>query len=277
MKRGIEMHEQALDITRDIGDRRREYYQLSCLGSAYHDLGQVRRAIKIYKLDLTTAQEISNRRGEAAVLGKLGRAYSGLGKIRQAIEFYRQALVIARETGDRRRESYCLLGLSKALLATRKLAEAQQHCEEALALEVPETSFQAAIALGIALLHQRDRAAGETFASAAARCRTMLDKTDDLYEARYALAADLVGQAVCDPRWANEGKRAELLAPALVEYRGALEVTSAPGIVHDAIHDLELIQAAGIDGLEPVFELLESAEYEPDLPEDLSDISEEVA
>jgi tetratricopeptide (TPR) repeat protein len=277
MKRGIEMHEQALDITRDIGDRRREYYQLSCLGSAYHDLGQVRRAIKIYKLDLTTAQEINNRRGEAAVLGKLGRAYSGLGKIRQAIEFYRQALVIARETGDRRRESYCLLGLSKAVLATRKLAEAQQHCEEALALEVPETSFQAAIALGIALLHQRDRAASETFASAAARCRTMLDKTDDLYEARYALAADLVGQAVCDPRWANEGKRAELLAPALAEYRRALEITAAPGVVQDAIRDLELIQAAGIEGLEPVFELLESAEYQPDLPEDLSDIPEEVA
>jgi len=37
-----------------------------------------------------------------------------------------------------------------------------------------------------------------------------------------------------------------------------------------------LIQAAGIEGLEPAFELLENAEYEPDLPEDLPDILEGV-
>jgi len=36
-------------------------------------------------------------------------------------------------------------------------------------------------------------------------------------------------------------------------------ITAAPGIVQDAIRDLELIRAAGIEGLEPVFELLEEA------------------
>jgi len=72
----------------------------------------------------------------------------------------------------------------------------------------------------------------------------------------------------------EEGERPELLAPALAEYRRALEITSAPGIVQDALRDLELIRAAGIEGLEPVFELLENAEYEPNFPEDLSDILE---
>ena len=55
-----------------------------------------------------------------------------------------------------------------------------------------------------------------------------------------------------------------------------LEITAAPGVVQDAIRNLELIQAAGIEGLEPVFELLENAEYEPDLPEDLPDILEDL-
>ncbi len=41
--------------------------------------------------------------------------------------------------------------------------------------------------------------------------------------------------------------------------RRALEITSAPGIVGDALRDLELIRKAGIEGLEPAFELLESA------------------
>jgi hypothetical protein len=33
---------------------------------------------------------------------------------------------------------------------------------------------------------------------------------------------------------------------------------AAPGVVQDALRDLEMIQAAGVEGLEPVFELLES-------------------
>ena len=143
------------------------------------------------------------------------------------------------------------------MLAAGELSEAQQHCVEALALDVLENSYQAALALGIVLLHQRDAAAGGTFADAAARCRAMLDQTADLYEPRYALAAALVGQAVCDPRWAEEGQRAGLLAPAMEEYRRAMENCAAPGIVRDALRDLEMIRAAGIKGLEPVFELLE--------------------
>jgi hypothetical protein len=87
----------------------------------------------------------------------------------------------------------------------------------------------------------------------------MLDKTASLYKARYALAAALVGCAVCDPRWAEEGERAGLLAPALAEYQRALENCAAPGVVRDALHDLETIRAAGVEGLEPAFELLESA------------------
>lgn len=44
-----------------------------------------------------------------------------------------------------------------------------------------------------------------------------------------------------------------------MEYRRALVITSAAGIVREALLDLELIRAAGIEGLEPVFALLEGA------------------
>jgi hypothetical protein len=145
------------------------------------------------------------------------------------------------------------------MLAARSLLEAQQCCEQALALEMQETSYQAALALGIVLLHQCDFNTCEMFANAAVRCQAMLDKTESLYEPRYALAAALVGQAVCDPRWAEEGERAGLLAPALAEYRRALENCSAPGVVRDALWNLEMIRAAGIEGLEPFVELLDGA------------------
>jgi hypothetical protein len=48
-----------------------------------------------------------------------------------------------------------------------------------------------------------------------------------------------------------------LLAAAVDEYRRALETCAAPGVVRDALRDLEMIRAAGVTGLEPAFELLE--------------------
>jgi hypothetical protein len=141
---------------------------------------------------------------------------------------------------------------------------------------MPKSSYLVALILGMIFLHQHDSGARSAFEDAINRCQVLLDQTADLYEPRYGLATALVGQAVCNPRWEDESQRPELLAPALEEYRRALDITAAPGVVQDAIRDLELIQAAGIEGLEPAFELLENAEYEPDVPEGLPDILERI-
>lgn len=257
LERAMEYYQQALAIAREIDDRRHEGNRLGNLGIAYRQLGQVRRAIEYHEQALLIAQEIANRRGEGKALGNLGIAYSDLGQVKRAIEHYQQALLIAREIGDRWGQSYQLLGLGKILLAIGELSKARQRCTEALALDISETRYQAALALGIVLLHLPDLAAGESFADVAARCRAMLDKTARLYAPRYTLAAALVGSAVCDPQWAEEGERAGLLAPVLKEYRRALEICAAPGVVHDALHDLGMIQAVGVAGLEPAFEMLE--------------------
>jgi tetratricopeptide (TPR) repeat protein len=257
--RAIKLYEEALVIAREIGHRPYEGVWLGNLGIAYCDLGQIERAIKFHEEARAIAREIGDRRREGRHLGNLGIAYCNVGQFEQAIKLYGEALVIAREIGHRREKSRHLLGLGKVLLATEELSAAKQRYAEALALEVPETSYKAAVALGIVLLHQRDPADGKTFTDAAARCQAMLDKTASLYEARYALAASLIGSAVCDPRWAQENERAGLLALALAEYRRALENCAAPGVVRGALRDLEMIHAAGVEGLEPAFELLESA------------------
>jgi len=258
VERAIKLHEEALAIAREIGDRRMEEVHLNRLGNSYFFLGQAERAIELLERALAITCEIGDRWGEGVHLGHLGLAYHALGQFERALKLYEQALDIAREIGDPRGESYLLLWVGQALLAAGTLQEARQRYAEALALDMPGSSQQTALALGIVLLHQRDPAAGETFADAAARCRAKLDKTAGLYGVRYALATALVGQAVCDTRWAEEGERAGLLAPALKEYRRALEICAVLGVVRHALHDLELIRAAGVDGLEPVFELLKS-------------------
>ena len=259
VERAIKLQEEARTIAHKVGERQYEGMWVGFLGKAYRATGQAERAIKFYEEALTIAREIGDRRYEVVWLNNLGNTYHALGQVERAVKLYEQALPIAREIGYRLGQSYQLLGLGQALLAAGSFTEARRRCVEALALDVLETSYLAALALGIVLLHQRDEAVGETFADAAARCQALLDKTAGLYEPRYVLAAALVGSVVCDPRWAKESERAGLLAPALAEYQRVLEITSAPGIVQDALRDLELIRAAGIEGLEPVFELLESA------------------
>lgn len=296
VEEGIQYQEKALAIARKIDDRRRVGVELGGLGTSYRDLGQFARAIQFYQEALAIAREVSDRRREGIWLGFLSIVYrylgqfeevleyhkqaigvslkigdhrhaniwlDNLGKVRfaqgqfdQAIETHEEALVVCRKMGDLRSESYQLLGLGRALLAAGEPSEAQQCFTEAVALNVPETCYKAALMSGIALLHQRNPAAREAFENAIARCRAMLDKTSALFEPRYALAAALVGVAVCDPRWAGKSEDVELLAPALAEYRRALQNCSASGVVRDTLHDLKMIRAANVSDLEPVFELL---------------------
>jgi len=143
-------------------------------------------------------------------------------------------------------------------LSAGLLSEAEQYCMEILAIDVPEeVNYQATLILGIIYLHRDHVSAGEVFADMVKYCQTLLIETGNLYEVRYKLAASMVGQAVCDPCWTDLNQRADLLLPAISEYRRALAITTAPGVVRDALRDLEFICAAGIEGLEPIFALLE--------------------
>jgi tetratricopeptide (TPR) repeat protein len=259
LEQAAKLYEQALTIARETNDRRREAEWLGFLGRVYSNLGQFERAIRLHEQALAISREIGDRRHEVIWLNNLGNVHCTLGQVERAIKLYEEALVITREIGYRLGESYQLLGLCKALLVKGEFLEAVRRSTEALALKVPGTSYQAALMLGIVLLHQRNLAAKETFADAITRCQALLDKTVSLYAPRYALATALVGHTVCDSRWKQEKERAELLVPVLTEYQRALENCNAPGVVGDALRDLELIRAAGVEGLEPVFELLEGA------------------
>ena len=54
-------------------------------------------AIDYYEQALVISREIGDRRGEGNRLGNLGLAYAALGRVEEAIDFYQQALVIFEE------------------------------------------------------------------------------------------------------------------------------------------------------------------------------------
>ena len=131
-RKAIEYYEQALKISREIGDRRGEGADLGNLGSAYSHLGEPRKAIQYYEQALKISREIGDRRGEGNRLGNLGLAYSDLGEPRKAIEYYEQALKISREIGDRRGEGNSLGNLGLAYSHLGEPRKAIQYYEQAL-------------------------------------------------------------------------------------------------------------------------------------------------
>ncbi|MDW5550956.1 tetratricopeptide repeat protein [Methanosarcina sp.] len=132
VRKAIEYYEQALKISREIGDRRGEGADLGNLGLAYSDLGEPRKAIEYYEQALKISREIGDRRGEGADLGNLGSAYSHLGEPRKAIEYYEQALKISREIGDRRNEGTWLGNLGLAYSHLGEPRKAIEYYEQAL-------------------------------------------------------------------------------------------------------------------------------------------------
>jgi tetratricopeptide (TPR) repeat protein len=274
----VKLDKKALTISREEGYRNLEGYKLGNLGRDYNTMGEHKKAFELFKQALLIAQQRGERRGESIWLGHLGNTCYALGQIERAVEYHKKALKIDLEIKDQGRRSRHLLELGKDLLTNKQISEARKCFLETASLKVVKYSYQAVLMLGIVSLYQsvcfcqlKTTVSGgkNIFTDAVNRCQSVLEKSARLYRPQYILATALVGQAVCDPRWEDESQRPDLLAPALEEYRRALDITAAPGIVQDAIRDLELIQAAGIEGLKPAFELLENAEYEPDLPEDL--------
>lgn len=259
LEQALKLQQDAMVIARVIGDRQGIGGQLGRQGLIYHKLGQYEQAIQLYQRAIASVREITNFPNEILWLSLLGNVYYTLNQNTQAIELYEEALSIERKIKYRRGRSFLLLGLGRVMLASGKLVDAQQYCAEAVDLGVQNTSFEARLILGIVLLHQGNPESKEVFTTTVMRCNAILDKTARLFQPHYVLATALAGKAVCDNNWGKKPSRLGLLAPATIEYQYALDVCDAPGVVQDALRDLELIRSAGVEGLEPAFELLEVA------------------
>ena len=100
--------EQALAISREIGDRPGEGWTLNNLGRAYAVLGQQVKAQESYEAALRIRHEIGDRRGEGATLSNLAVLLTSMREYTRAKECYDKALVFRREVGDRNGEGKTL-------------------------------------------------------------------------------------------------------------------------------------------------------------------------
>jgi tetratricopeptide (TPR) repeat protein len=122
LAKAVRLFQQALDISRELGDRTVEARRLGNLGIAFRctaaaaSVDEQRQALARLAVQhdtdaVTICREIGDRRNECRRLGNLGTAYDILGQVAEAVHHHTAALSIARELGDRRYEGRILSNL----------------------------------------------------------------------------------------------------------------------------------------------------------------------
>src|SRR5262249_28799447 len=159
------MHERALAISRDLGDRWGEGANTLNLGHVALALGDYVAAIDCFVTALEDFQATNNTLGTAVSLSNLGTAYRLLGDHESALAYSAEALQASRAIGQRRVEGYAQHNRGLALLERGSAAEACQALEIACALraELGEQDnlleSQAGLALAYLAVDTPERAA----------------------------------------------------------------------------------------------------------------------
>jgi tetratricopeptide (TPR) repeat protein len=131
-QKAIEYHQQYLTVGREIAARQWEADSLGNLGVAYGSLGQYQKAIEYLQQSLDIAREIKDQWREAKALGDLGNTYQSLGQYRKAIEYHQQSLTIAREIQYRQGEADSLNNLGAAYNFLGQYQKAIEYYQKSL-------------------------------------------------------------------------------------------------------------------------------------------------
>jgi tetratricopeptide (TPR) repeat protein len=109
------LHEQALPIIRELGDRRGEIATLINMAQVYQSTGQPQHAQILYEQALSNTREVGDRAAEAATLNNMAAVYVATRQPQLALEVFEQALPLTREVGDRAMEATTLANIADVL------------------------------------------------------------------------------------------------------------------------------------------------------------------
>jgi len=157
------------------------------------------------------------------------------------------------------------LGCGREKMTIGNISEALTFLQHGLALDMPETSYQIALQLGIVQLHMARENAAHVFQHAALLAQNMIDKEPRLFQAHYVLALAYIGSAVSSPTWLDANNRPSMLTPGLSQLSIAKKIFAGDGFIRQVLLDLKQIERCGIEGLQDVHQAIGS---------DLSQLSE---
>ena len=124
----------ALEIDREVQDRRGEGVDLTDLGQIARARGRLDEAAEYFQQGLAIDREVRDRRGEGVDLSQLGQIALARGRLDEAAEYFQQSLAIRSEVRDRQGEGVVLANLGQIAQARGQLDEAVDFYEQSLAI-----------------------------------------------------------------------------------------------------------------------------------------------
>lgn len=104
----LEYDKKALNLAREIGNKKSEGIILGNIGVHYGQIGEFQEALKYFNQKLTITKEIGDRGEEAHILTNIGVVTGWLGDFRKSLEWYKKALRIIEELANPVRKGWIL-------------------------------------------------------------------------------------------------------------------------------------------------------------------------
>ena len=131
-----EHHLKALQIRKEIGDKKGEDAHYVNLGTVFHSLGKYAKAEECYEKALAITKEIGHKKGQAATYENLGVMFQSVGECVKAEEYFQKALQIRIEIGDKKGEASCYGNLGTVLRALDEIDKAKNFIQKALQIRL---------------------------------------------------------------------------------------------------------------------------------------------
>ena len=132
LRRGLECHMKSLDANSTTGDQRQKWKCLHNLGTIFTDLGDHANATKYFKESLTVATEIGNKIAIAESHGGLGIVFYKTGQYPESIFHNEKHLALAKEAHKKRSQARACGNLGNVFLSKGDYIRARALYQEQL-------------------------------------------------------------------------------------------------------------------------------------------------
>jgi len=132
IEKAVQKFEQALVISRKLGEEKEESNCLNEIGNAYHYWGQYAKALDYYEKSLEIRQKVGDVKGEGVTLNEIGSIYSTLGKYTKALEYYEKSLEIRQKMGDVKGKGVTLHNIGNVYNTQGQYDKALEYYENSL-------------------------------------------------------------------------------------------------------------------------------------------------
>ncbi len=130
----LEYLTQSLAIQQEIGDKAGEGATLNNISQIYDARGDYETALDYLKQSLAITQEIGDKAGEGATLNNISQIYDARGDYETALEYLTQSLVIRQEIGDKAGEGATLNNMATTAYARGDYETALDYLTQSLAI-----------------------------------------------------------------------------------------------------------------------------------------------